>query len=101
VIGALLPLIVTLALGFFAASRHEFTLGQALALNRMVLLYASPLLLFAGTVTIKRGTLTGSLGLVTAIVAAMVGAYLVPFTLKGGQMASSDPHADHNFGMTD
>jgi hypothetical protein len=97
----LLPVIVALALGFFAAWRYEFTPRQALALHRMVLLHASPLLMFAGTVTIKHGTLTGSLGLATAIVAAMVGAYLVPFTLKGGQMTSSDPHADHNFGMTD
>jgi malonate transporter and related proteins len=79
VIGALLPLIVTLALGFFAAWRHEFSPGQALVLNRVVLLYALPLLLFAGTVTIKRGTLTGSLGLAAAITAAMVGAYLVTF----------------------
>src|ERR1700728_1248753 len=79
VIGALLPLIVTLALGFFAAWRHEFSPEQALVLNRVVLLYALPLLLFAGTVTIKRGTLTGSLGLAAAIIAAMVGAYLVTF----------------------
>src|SRR6202451_2507857 len=79
VIGALLPLIVTLALGFFAAWRHEFTPEQALVLNRVVLLYALPLLLFAGTVTIKRGTLTGSLGLAATIIAAMVGAYLVTF----------------------
>jgi malonate transporter len=50
-----------------------------LVLNRVVLLYALPLLLFAGTVTIKRGTLTGSLGLAAAITAAMVGAYLVTF----------------------
>src|SRR5271170_1985652 len=79
VIGALLPLIVTLALGFFAAWRHEFTPEQALVLNRVVLLYALPLLLFAGTVTIKRGTLTGSLGLAAAITAAMLGAYLMTF----------------------
>jgi malonate transporter and related proteins len=79
VIGALLPLIVTLALGFFAAWRHEFSPAQALVLNRVVLLYALPLLLFAGTVTIKRGTLTGSLGLAAAITAAMLGAYLMTF----------------------
>src|SRR5580700_1343758 len=77
VIGALLPLIVTLALGFFAAWRHEFTPDQALVLNRVVLLYALPLLLFAGTVTIKPGTLPGSLGLAASIIAAMVGAYLL------------------------
>ena len=70
--GALLPLIVTLALGFFAAWRHEFTPEQALVLNRVVLLYALPLLLFAGTVTIKRGTRTGGVR-VAAVVAGMRG----------------------------
>ena len=65
VVGALLPLIVTLGLGFFAAWRHDFTPEQASVLNRMVLLYALPLLLFAGTVTIERSTLTSDLGLAT------------------------------------
>src|ERR1700678_673144 len=81
VVGALLPLIVTLAFGFFAAWRHDFTSEQALVLNRMVLLYALPLLLFAGTVTIKRSTLTSDLGLAVAIVAGMLGAYLVTFLI--------------------
>ena len=81
VVGALLPLIVTLALGFFAAWRHDFTSEQALVLNRMVLLYALPLLLFAGTVPIKRSTLTSDLGLAAAIAVAMVGAYLGTFLI--------------------
>jgi malonate transporter len=54
VIGAHLPLIVTLALGFFAAWRHEVTPEQALVLNRVVLLYALPLLLFAGKTLTNR-----------------------------------------------
>jgi hypothetical protein len=74
-----LPLIVTLAVGFFAAWRHDFTPEQALVLNRMVLLYALPLLLFAGTVTIARRTLTSDLGLAAALVAGMLGAYVVTF----------------------
>ena len=47
----------------------------------MVLLYALPLLLFAGTVTIKRSTLTSDLGLAAAIVAGMLGTYLVTFLI--------------------
>jgi malonate transporter and related proteins len=76
VVGALLPLILTLALGFFAARRNEFNPDQVLVLNRLVLLYASPLLLFAGTVgiDIDTSTLTSSLGLAASIIAAMVGA---------------------------
>ena len=81
VVGALLPLIVTLALGFFAGWRHDFTPAQASVLNRMVLLYALPLMLFAGMVTIKRSTLTSDLGLAAAIAAGMLGTYLVTFLI--------------------
>jgi len=81
VVGALVPLIVTLALGFFAGWRHDFTPAQASVLNRMVLLYALPLMLFAGMVTIKRGTLTSDLGLAAAIAAGMLGAYVVTFLI--------------------
>ena len=81
VVGALLPLIVTLALGFFAGWRHDFTPAQASVLNRMVLLYALPLMLFAGMVTIKRSTLTSDLGLAAAITAGLLGTYLVTFLI--------------------
>ncbi len=81
VVGALLPLIVTLALGFFAGWRHDFTPAQASVLNRMVLLYALPLMLFAGMVTINRSTLTSDLGLAAAITAGLLGTYLVTFLI--------------------
>jgi malonate transporter and related proteins len=81
VVGALLPLIVTLAFGFFAGWHHDFTPAQASVLNRMVLLYALPLMLFAGMVTIKRSTLTSDLGLAAAIAAGMLGTYLLTFLI--------------------
>ncbi|HXO23775.1 MAG TPA: AEC family transporter [Streptosporangiaceae bacterium] len=80
-VGALLPLIVTLAFGFFAGWHHDFTPAQASVLNRMVLLYALPLMLFAGMVTIKRSTLTSDLGLAAAITAGLLGTYLVTFLI--------------------
>jgi len=81
VLGALLPLIFTLGLGFFAAWRHQFSAEQASVLNKVVLLYAVPLLLFAGTVTIKRDQLTADLGLAAAIAVTMLGAYLLTFLI--------------------
>ena len=48
IITALLPIVVTLLLGYFAGSRHEFSKDQATVLNKMVMLYALPLLLFSG-----------------------------------------------------
>ncbi len=48
VIGTLLPIVVTLVFGFFAAWRKDFSTDQASILNRMVMLYALPMSLFAG-----------------------------------------------------
>jgi hypothetical protein len=45
------------------------------------LLYALPLMLFAGMVTIKRSTLTSDLGLAAAITAGLLGTYLVTFLI--------------------
>jgi malonate transporter and related proteins len=54
IIGALLPVVVTLLLGFVAGWRHDFDGKQATTLNRMVMLYALPLALFAGMAGISR-----------------------------------------------
>lgn len=48
IIMALLPIVVTLLLGLLAGWRHDFSQNQASVLNRMVMLYALPMLLFAG-----------------------------------------------------
>jgi malonate transporter and related proteins len=77
IIGALLPVVVTLVLGFFAAWHHDFGAAQASVLNRMVMLYALPMSLFASMVTTRRAELTSDLGLVAAIAGAMLAAQLV------------------------
>jgi hypothetical protein len=58
IMGALLPMVVTFVLGFVADWRHDFGSMEASTLNRMVLLYASPLILFAGPVTTSRAALS-------------------------------------------
>ena len=55
VLGAHLPIVVTILLGFIAAWHHDFDEKQAATLNRMVLLCAVPMGLFAGTVIRERG----------------------------------------------
>ena len=54
IIGALLPVVVTLGLGMLAGRHGDQDSNAARSLNRMVLRYALPLTLFAGTVTIPR-----------------------------------------------
>jgi hypothetical protein len=79
ILSALLPMVVTFLLGFVAAWRHDFGSKDASTLNRMVLLYAVPLALFAGTVTTSRAALSQDIPLVIALCVAIVGLYGVVF----------------------
>jgi malonate transporter len=79
ILGALLPMVVTFLLGFIAAWRHDLGPKDASILNRMVLLYAVPLTLFAGTVTTSRTALAQDIPLVIALCLAIIGLYGVVF----------------------
>src|ERR1700726_2732660 len=79
ILGALLPMVVTFLLGFIAAWRHDLGPKDASILNRMVLLYAVPLTLFAGTVTTSRAALSQDIPLVIALCLAIIGLYGVVF----------------------
>jgi len=79
ILSALLPMVVTFLLGFVAAWRHDFGSKDAPTLNRMVLLYAVPLALFAGTVTTSRAALGQDIPLVIALCIAIMGFYAVVF----------------------
>ena len=79
ILGALLPVIVTLALGMLAGWRRDQDTGAAEALNRMVLVYALPLALFAGTITISRQELVGQWPLLVALLAGTVLPFLLAF----------------------
>src|SRR6202161_2642280 len=79
ILSALLPMVVTFLLGFVAAWRHDVGSKDAPTLNRMVLLYAVPLALFAGTVTTSRAALGQDIPLVIALCVAIMGLYGVVF----------------------
>ena len=79
ILSALLPMVVTFLLGFVAARRHDFGSKDAPTLNRMVLQYAVPLALFAGTVTTSRAALSKDIPLVIALCAGIIGFYGVVF----------------------
>src|SRR5271154_2163081 len=72
-------MVVTFLLGFVAARRHDFGSKDAPTLNRMVLQYAVPLALFAGTVTTSRAALSKDIPLVIALCAGIIGFYGVVF----------------------
>jgi malonate transporter and related proteins len=75
ILGALLPMVVTFLLGFVAAWHHDFGRDDAPILNRMVLRYALPLTILAGTVTTSRSALSQDIPLVIALCLAIIGLY--------------------------
>jgi hypothetical protein len=68
-------MVVTILLGFVAAWHHDFGPKDAPILNRMVLVYAVPLALFAGTVTTSRAQLSQDIPLVIALCVSIIGLY--------------------------
>ncbi len=75
IINALLPVFLTLLLGYFAAWHHDDDGNAATILNKMVMTYTLPLTLFAGTVTISRSQLVSNLPMLAALFVGLV----VPF----------------------
>jgi malonate transporter len=82
ILGALLPVVITILLGFLAAWHHDFNEKQAVILNRMVLLYAVPMGLFAGTVSTQRAVLSQDIPLAVALFAAILGLYGAGFLVS-------------------
>jgi malonate transporter len=82
ILSALLPMVVTFLLGFVAAWHHDFANKDASVLNRMVLVYAVPLALFAGTVSTPRAALSQDIPLVVALCIAIIGLYAAIFLLS-------------------
>jgi hypothetical protein len=77
IIGALLPVVVTLALGMLAGWHRDQDVAAARSLNHVVLTYALPLALFSGTITIPRAELIQDWPLLVVLLAATA----VPFVL--------------------
>jgi len=81
-VAALLPVIITLLLGFVAGWHHDFDSKQAGILNNMVMLYALPLCLFSGMVGLPRDQIITQWPLGLAIIVAMVGSYVAAIVLS-------------------
>jgi len=77
IIGALLPTVVTLLLGFLAGWHHDFDTKQASVLNSMVMLYALPLSLFTA-----RDQVLSQGPLAFAIFLGMAGGYAIVFFIS-------------------
>lgn len=75
ILSALLPAIITIMLGYFAAWHHDFSQDEVPTLNSMVMTYALPLALFVGVFGAGREDLLADLPLLVFLLIAVVGTY--------------------------
>lgn len=81
IIAALLPIVVTILLGFLAGWHHYFDSKQASTLSRMVMLYALPLTLFVGMMGLSRDVLLQQKTMALILLITMVGGYALVYLL--------------------
>ncbi|MFT9100276.1 MAG: AEC family transporter, partial [Zymomonas mobilis subsp. pomaceae] len=81
IITALLPIITTLMLGFFAGWRQDFNAKQAAIFNKMVLRYALPMTLFAGILSMPKTQIFSSGPVVILLLLGMGGGYGITFLI--------------------
>ncbi|WP_236622830.1 AEC family transporter [Kozakia baliensis] len=75
IVVAILPILVTLAIGFLAGYRRDFDVLQAGTLIRLVMLYALPLTLTASILSTPRSQILAAGPIAVLILLAMVGGY--------------------------
>src|SRR5258708_25658888 len=80
-VGALLPVVFVLALGYLAGKRNTFDADQAAGLSKLALGFALPASLFVGMTEIPRALLLQQGRLVLALILAHVGLFLVAWVL--------------------
>jgi malonate transporter len=98
IISALLPVVLTLVLGYLAGRHHDFTSDHAAVLNRLVLLYALPADLFVGMSTTKRSELFSSVPLIVTVVTAIVLSFALTF-LFFHRFRGKDPGASSLYAL--
>lgn len=81
-IAALLPIVITLILGFFAGWHHDFSSEQGSILNRMIMLYALPMSLFAGIISTPKQQIINNLGMFGWLALGMGVGLLVVFIIS-------------------
>ena len=78
ILTALLPVLVTVSIGYFSGMHHDFAWEQASILTKAVMLYALPLTLFSGMVVTPKATLMNLGPLAIVLIIALILSYMVP-----------------------
>ncbi|KRM34647.1 permease [Agrilactobacillus composti DSM 18527 = JCM 14202] len=78
-ISSLLPIVITLLVGYFAGFKRDFAEPDAALLNKVIMKYTLPLSLFGGIISTKRTEILQNVSVTFWIFSGMVGGYLVFF----------------------
>ncbi|MQR97829.1 AEC family transporter [Gluconobacter aidae] len=81
IVQSILPILVTLGFGYFAAYRKDFDAQQAGVLTRLVMLYALPLELLASILSTPRNQVLAAGPVAALILLAMIGGYGLIFAI--------------------
>jgi predicted permease len=82
ILTALLPVIVTVGIGYVSGMHHDFAWDQAGILTKAVMLYALPLNLFSGMVVTPKATLLNLGPLAIVLIVALILSFMIPLLIS-------------------
>lgn len=76
--GAILPVIITVIIGYISGKRKDFNWQQAGDINKIVMLYALPLSIFSNMVMTPRHIVMTMGPVAVAIILALILSFVIP-----------------------
>ncbi|HBR6869355.1 TPA: AEC family transporter [Klebsiella aerogenes] len=81
ILGAILPVIITVLIGYISGKRKDFNWQQAGDINKIVMLYALPLSIFSNMVMTPRHIVMSMGSVAIAIILALILSFLIPLAI--------------------
>ncbi|AEG95283.1 TPA: AEC family transporter [Klebsiella aerogenes] len=81
ILGAILPVIITVLIGYISGKRKDFNWQQAGDINKIVMLYALPLSIFSNMVMTPRHIVMSMGPVAIAIILALIPSFLIPLAI--------------------
>ncbi|MGG8243679.1 AEC family transporter [Klebsiella aerogenes] len=81
ILGAILPVIITVLIGYISGRRKDFNWQQAGDINKIVMLYALPLSIFSNMVMTPRHIVMSMGPVAIAIILALILSFLIPLAI--------------------
>ncbi|WP_338319399.1 AEC family transporter [Klebsiella aerogenes] len=81
ILGAILPVIITVLIGYISGKRKDFNWQQAGDINKLVMLYALPLSIFSNMVMTPRHIVMSMGPVAIAIILALILSFLIPLAI--------------------